>query len=60
MDKSEKEKIIIGNKLAEVLNLKAKTILNQKRYSTTWGSKTELGLYYTIKGILENDNIPEY
>lgn len=53
----------IGEKLAEILMLKedkgdfknGKTGYNPKRYKTTWGNKTALGLYETIKRIIEID-----
>jgi len=41
----------IGHKLAEVLQLKRK---KNERYDTLWGDKTDLGLYETIKRIIDN------
>ena len=46
----------IGEKLSEILLLKEDKGYNPKRYKTTWGNKTALGLYETIKRILENKN----
>jgi len=48
------EKSEIGEKLAEILMLKEDKGYNPKRYKTLWGNKTTLGLYGTIKRILEN------
>ena len=51
------EKIVIGEKIGEVLGLKkhfAYAEDNEKtRYSTTWGSKTNLGLYETVNRIIQ-------
>jgi hypothetical protein len=48
-----KEKIIIGYKIAEWLNLKALKDYNPSRYNTRWGTKTALGLYESITRIIE-------
>lgn len=40
-----------GEKLAYVLNLKKN---KAGLYETTWGNKTEIGLYLTVLGILIN------
>ena len=55
----EQEKIIRGQLIAKLLNLKyhkayAKDEENI-RYNTTWGTKTNLGLYETINRILTTD-----
>lgn len=44
----------IGNNLAEILLLKEDKGYSPKRYKTAWGNKTALGIYETIKRILEN------
>ena len=48
--------IEIGETLARVLMLKEDKAYNYnpKRYKTTIGNKTALGLYRTVKRILEN------
>ena len=54
---SEQEKIRIGEQLAEILILRR---VNKQKgnenifYKTTWGTKTPLGIYETVKRILEN------
>jgi hypothetical protein len=48
------EKIIIGNNLADILLLKVDKGYNPERYITNWGNKTSLGIYETVKRILED------
>lgn len=50
---SEKEKILRGEKIADILMLREDKGYTPKRYKTTWGNKTALGLYGTIKRLLE-------
>ena len=42
----------VGNKIATVLDLKKN---KYDRYNTTWGGKTDLGLYRTVNRILQED-----
>lgn len=53
------EKIKIGDNLINILKLKEDKTekYNPKRYYTTFGNKTALGIYETVKRILENNNI---
>ena len=55
----ERDKIRRGKLIAKVLNLKSHAYYgddnNNIRYYTTWGDKTPLGLYETIKRLLEDD-----
>ena len=51
MDNFNKE--IIGYKLAEILNLREDRGYLPKRYKTSWGNKTALGIYETTKSIIE-------
>lgn len=55
MELSENQKILIGEKLADILMLKQDKGQKYipKRYLTTWGNKTALGLYGTVKRIIE-------
>lgn len=46
-------KNIIGQKLIEVLQLKEDKGYTPKRYFTSWGNKTALGIYETVKRIME-------
>jgi len=57
MEISEQEKILIGEKLVEILMLRQDKSEKYipKRYLTTWGNKTALGLYGTIKRIIEEN-----
>lgn len=48
----ETEQIKRGLLLVEVLNLE-KDFEHADRWRTTWGTKTALGLYLTVKRILE-------
>ena len=54
----DQEKIKRGRLIATVLNLKTNPAYygdddNNVRYDTTWGTKTALGLYETVKRIIE-------
>ena len=49
---TEEDKIKIGEKLAEVMQLKEVKGYYPARYKTTWGTKTARGLYETIKRII--------
>lgn len=51
---SPEKKDVIGTELAEILQLKIASGGNiPPRYSTTWGTKTAIGLYETISRILK-------
>jgi hypothetical protein len=52
---SEQEKINIGEKLADILMLREDKGYTPKRYKTTWGNKTALGLYGTIERIIKGE-----
>jgi len=57
-EKTEIEKITIGEQLADILILKEDFRENNRqydpiRYKTIWGNKTALGIYETVKRILE-------
>lgn len=46
----------IGNCIAQMLGLKMAVRGEQKgRYKTAWGTKTDLGLYLTIKRIIDEE-----
>jgi len=55
----EREEARRGKLLAEVLGLKpltkrtTDTAADIGRYATTWGTKTDLGLFRTVKRIIE-------
>ena len=51
--KTEIEKITIGEQLADILMLKKDKGWQTGRYKTLWGNKTFLGLYETVKRIIE-------
>jgi hypothetical protein len=57
MEISEEGKIKIGETIAEILMLKEDKGYSPKRYKTTWGNKTALGLYGTIKRLIEENKI---
>lgn len=44
---------LAGEKLIEVLQLRRKA---NDRVNTTWGDKTAMGLYLTVKRIIEESN----
>jgi hypothetical protein len=44
----------IGHILASTLKVKKVKGFNPKRYNTTWGIKTALGLYETVYNIINN------
>jgi len=53
---SEQEQIKIGQQLADILYLKFDPKYRKGtdvRYMTSWGNKTALGLYMTVKRILD-------
>lgn len=50
---TESEMIRRGENLAEIFRLKKVGGF----YRTEWGAKTALGLYLTVKRIVEDDNI---
>ena len=54
-EKSEAEKIKIGENIAKVFILREDKGYNPKRYKTAdgWGNKTALGIYETAKRIME-------
>jgi hypothetical protein len=47
---AEEQEEKIGKAIAEVLQLKKNKL---GRYDTTWGDKTDLGLYWIIERIIE-------
>ena len=50
---TNEKKIKLGEQLADILQLKeADGFYSEKRYKTTWGTKTALGIYETAKRIL--------
>jgi len=51
------DKIKIGENLIDILQLKEdkKEKYNPKRYVTAWGNKTALGIYETVKRIMEDN-----
>ena len=51
MTEDEKEGIKRGDMIAEVLKLKRDR--NTGRFNTTWGDKTSLGLFNTVKRLVE-------
>lgn len=48
---SEQHQAKIGKNIANMLRLKE----TKKRYNTTWGTKTALGLYLSIMRIIRED-----
>ena len=48
---TEPEQIKRGERIEELLMLKKKS--DSDRYNTTWGYKTPLGLFLTVKRIIE-------
>jgi len=50
------DKIVIGQSLVNILRLKEDKSenYNPKRYITAWGNKTALGIYETVKRIMED------
>ncbi len=54
---SEQEQARRGQLLARVLMLKKKR--DNGRWDTTWGDKTDLGLYRTVARIVHGENLPE-
>jgi hypothetical protein len=52
MEISEHEKILRGEKIADILMLREDKGYSPKRYKTTWGNKTALGLYGTIQRLI--------
>ena len=57
---SEMHKILVGHKLAEMLNLKALNQYQPVRYNTEWGTKTALGLYESVNRIIQEGNCSTY
>jgi hypothetical protein len=55
----ESEKICIGEKIAEILMLREDKGYFPKRYKTTWGNKTALGIYGTVKRLIEENQSKE-
>lgn len=53
MELSEQEKIKMGEQIAEIFMLREDKGYTPKRYKTTWGNKTALGVYATMKGLVE-------
>lgn len=51
--KTEIEKITIGEQLADILMLRKDKGYEPERYKTLWGNKTFIGLYETVKRIIE-------
>jgi hypothetical protein len=51
------DKIKIGENLISILQLKEDKEANKinKRYKTLWGNKTALGIYETVKRIMEDN-----
>ena len=49
----------IGEAIAEILILREDKGYNPKRYKTTWGNKTALGIYGTVKRLIENNTDKE-
>jgi hypothetical protein len=54
IDKREARKIAIGNTLADIFMLREDKGYNPKRYKTLWGNKTALGVYESIKRVIES------
>ena len=61
MKNGKSRKIRRGRMIAKVLNLDEKHFYAEDdesiRYETLWGTKTALGLYETVKRILEDESI---
>ena len=53
---TEEHQAKIGNCIAQLLMLK-KTREHKDRYHTTWGTKTDLGLYLCVKRIIDEERI---
>lgn len=51
----ENDKIVIGQSIINILRLKQDNTenYNPKRYLTAWGNKTPLGIYETVKRLME-------
>jgi hypothetical protein len=49
------EKILKGKQIAEILMLREDKGYTPKRYKTTWGNKTALGIYETVKRLIEEN-----
>lgn len=47
---TEEEQIVYGELFAKLLKMKK----NKDRWDTAWGTKTNLGLYRTIKRLVED------
>ena len=56
---TEEHQAKIGNCIAQLLMLKSNSInsIGEKRYHTTWGTKTDLGLYLCVKRIIDEERI---
>jgi len=50
---TETDKIIIGNNIADILLLKEDRGYNPKRYKTSWGNKSALGIYEVVNRLFE-------
>ena len=50
---TEEHQAKIGNCIAQLLMLKK----TKGRYHTTWGTKTDLGLYLCVKRIIDEERI---
>ena len=48
---SEKEKENIGHNVAEILCLRKVGHKNTRRYRTTWGDKTAIGIFEVIRNM---------
>lgn len=61
VDKIISKKIAIGEKLVAILKLREDYVNRKsyfpKRYITNWGSKTALGIYETVKRILDDKGV---
>lgn len=55
MEILEQEKIIKGQQIAKILMLRENKGYTPKRYKTTWGNKTALGIYGTVKRLIEEN-----
>jgi len=51
---TDKDKTAIGQSVIDILRLKQDKTgnYNPKRYITTWGNKTALGIYETVKRLI--------
>lgn len=50
-DYSDREKEIIGQRLAEILNLR-RSREHKDRWTTEWGTKTAIGIFATVKRLV--------